>query len=253
MANLPPGVAARAGGVAVATTTTTAVATAAAAHGRWGAAVAGRTAEATTAAVGALRSTSPAASAAAKTAAAAAHATNIASGSAATAATASTTSAAATAAEARALTSDGLKELRDFLVGLLQQVEEVTNDSAVAAVEESSGNTSVSCTSGTTDTMDVVVNIGREVVVDHVSDIWDTFKILALIARGKDRENLLETTGSDSSGNKDRAASSTEHLQSLLTLALSTVTVNGCGRESLVDQEVGERVGHTLGLDEDQR
>ena len=29
--------------------------------------------------------------------------------------------------------------------------------------------------------------------------------------------------------------------------------MNGCGRETLVDQEVGERVGHTLGLDEDQR
>ena len=186
-ANLPPRVAARAGGVAVATTTTAAVATAA--HRRWGAAVAGRTAEATTATVGALRSTSPAASAATETAAAA-HATNIASSSAATAAAASTTSA-ATAAEARALTSDGLKELRHLLVGLLEQVEKVPNDSAVAAVEEGSGNTSVSCTSGTTNTMNVVVNVGREVVVDHVSDVGYALEILAL-NREKKREKRGE-------------------------------------------------------------
>lgn len=186
MANLPPGVAARAGGVAVATTTTTAVATAAAAHGGWGAAVAGRTAEATTAAVGALGSTTPAASAATETAAAAAaHATNIASGSAATAATASTTSTATTAAEARALTSDGLEELRNLLVGLLKQIEEVTHDAAVAAVEESSGNTSVSCTSGTTNTMDVVINVGRKVVVHHVSHVGYVFGLISTCGKCK--------------------------------------------------------------------
>ena len=67
------------------------------------------------------------------------------------------------------------------------------------------------------------------------------------------RDELTKTTGSDSSRDKDGAASGTEHLQSLLTLTLSTVTVNGCGRETLVDQEVGERVGHALSLDENQR
>jgi hypothetical protein len=60
------------------------------------------------------------------------------------------------------------------------------------------------------------------------------------------------TSGSYSSSDEDRATSSSEHLQGLLTLALSAVTVNGGGGEALVDEEVGQRVSHTLGLDEDQ-
>lgn len=83
--------------------------------------------------------------------------------------------------------------------------------------------------------MDVVVNVGGEVVVDDVLDVGD-----------------IETTGGDSGGDEDRGTSRAEHLKSTLTLALGAVTVNGGGREALVDEEVGEGVGHALGLDEDQ-
>jgi hypothetical protein len=83
--------------------------------------------------------------------------------------------------------------------------------------------------------MNIIVNVGRQVVVDHVSDIRN-----------------IQASGGYSSSDKDGATSGSEHLQSLFTLPLSAVTVDGSGREALVDEEVRQRVGHTLGLNKDQ-
>lgn len=83
--------------------------------------------------------------------------------------------------------------------------------------------------------MDVIINVGREIVVDNVGDVGD-----------------IETTSSDSSGNENGTSSVTEELEGTLSLTLCTVTVNGGGGEALVDEEVGERVGHALRFDEDQ-
>lgn len=148
-----------------------------------------------------------------------------------TAATATTTA----TTKSRALTSNGLEEAGNLLVGLLEKVDEFANDTTVATVEEGGGDTSVSGTSSTTDTVDVVVDVGGQVVVDDVLNIGD-----------------IQTSSSDSSGHKDWAASSTEHLQSTLTLALGTITVDGGRWEALVDEVIGERICHALGLDEDE-
>jgi hypothetical protein len=120
-------------------------------------------------------------------------------------------------------------------MGLLEELEQVTDNTAVATVEEGSGDTGVTSTTGTTDTVDVVVNVGGQIVVDDVGHVGD-----------------IETTGSNSSGNQDGATAVTEELQSTLTLALGAVTVNGGSGETLVDEEVGEGVGHTLSLHEDE-
>ncbi|TFB02208.1 hypothetical protein CCMA1212_005838 [Trichoderma ghanense] len=133
------------------------------------------------------------------------------------------------------LTGDGLKEGRNLLVGLLEKVDELADDATVAAVEESGGDTSVSGTTGTTNAVHVVVNVGGKVIVDDVGDVGN-----------------IETTSRDSGGNQDGAASVAEVLESALTLTLGPVSVNGGGGEALVDEEVGQRVGHALGLDEDQ-
>jgi hypothetical protein len=82
-----------------------------------------------------------------------------------------TTAAAATTAEAGALTSNVLEEAGNVLVSLLQELEKVSNDATVTTVEEGGGQTSVAGTPGTTNTMNIVVDIGRKVVVDDVSDI----------------------------------------------------------------------------------
>lgn len=161
--------------------------------------------------------------------------TEIAVGSTSTAAAASRASTTAGAATERALASNVLEEGRNLLVGLLEKVNQVANDTTVATVEEGSGDTSVTGTSSTTDTVDVVVNVGGEIVIDDVGDVWN-----------------IETTSGNSSSHQDGAPSVAEHLKSTLTLTLSTVTVDGGGRKLLVDEEVGQRVCHALGLDEDQ-
>jgi hypothetical protein len=73
-----------------------------------------------------------------------------------------------------------------------------------------------------------------------------------LLGTREKKVKTYKTTGSNSSGDKDGATAVTEHLEGLLTLTLSAITVDGGGGETLVDEEVGERVGHALGLDEDQ-
>jgi len=233
MGCLPPGVgtrAGRSGGVAVAT----AIPTGGASTVATGATAVGWSTATHATAVAAGAATAPLGAGVGRTLATT-ESTNIASGSGTTAATTRATTTAATAAETAALTSNGLEECWDLLVSFLEKLEEIANDTTVATVEESGGNTSVSGTTGTTDTVDVVVDVGGEIVVDNVLDVGD-----------------IETTSGDSGGDEDRAACVTEHLEGALTFALGPITVNGSGRETLVDQEVGERISHTLGLDEDQ-
>jgi hypothetical protein len=76
------------------------------------------------------------------------------------------------------------------LVSLLQEVNQITNDASVAAVEESSGDTSVTGTSSTTDSMNVVINVSWEIVVDDMSDIGD---IQATFTELADDSEMFET------------------------------------------------------------
>lgn len=231
---LPPGRGAgRAGGVAVAAAAATAaVTTTVTTAGTT--AVGGGTTHAAAATVGGSSAVgATAAEGRGSTTHATAEATNITGSVGTTTATAATT--ATTATIAAALTGNTLQESGNLLVSLLQEVEQVTDNTTVATVEESSGDTSVTGTTGTTDTVDIVINVSGQIVVDNVSDVGD-----------------IQTTGSNGGSDQDWAAAVTEQLQSTLTLTLGAVTVNGGGREALVDEEVGQRVGHALGLDEDQ-
>ncbi|KAF3062751.1 hypothetical protein CFAM422_010726 [Trichoderma lentiforme] len=228
---LPPrGLGSSTAGVAVAATVAvTASVAAAAAIARASLRPSAIVAEATT-----LLGVAEAAAAAATTEAATAKLAEIAVGI-ATATTARARATTTTAAAEGGLTSDSLKEGRDLLVGLLEKVNELADNTTVAAVEEGGSNTSVSSTAGTTNSVDVIIDISGKVVVDDVGDVGN-----------------IKTTSSNSSSHQDGAASVAEELESTLTLTLSPVSVNGGGREALVDEEVGQRVGHALGLDEDE-
>lgn len=152
------------------------------------------------------------------------------------AATATTTATAAgSTATVGRLAGQGLEPAGDLLVGLLEELEQVADNTLVATVQESGSDTSVTSTTGTTDSVDIVVNVSGQVVADDVGDVGD-----------------IQTTSSDGSGNHDRAASRTEHVEGTLTLALGAVSVDRGGREVLAQQEVGQRIGHALGLDENQ-
>jgi hypothetical protein len=160
--------------------------------------------------------------------------THVTSGTATTATSASRTTTTA-ATESTSLAGNVVKECRDFLMSLLQEVDEVTDNATIATIEERSGEPSVASTTSTANTMNIVVNVGWEVIVDNVGDIRD-----------------VKTTSSNCGGNEDRATTVAEHLQGTLTLTLSAVTVDcGC-REALIEQELGERVRHTLRLNKDE-
>lgn len=97
--------------------------------------------------------------------------TDILHGRRAAATASSATATAATTEATRAFTSNALQEAWHLLVGLLQEVDQITNNTAVAAVEEGSRDTSVAGTASTTDTMDIVVNVGGKIVVDDMLNI----------------------------------------------------------------------------------
>jgi hypothetical protein len=120
-------------------------------------------------------------------------------------------------------------------MSLLQEINKITDDTTIATVEESSGDTGVTSTTSSSNTMNVIVDISREIVVDDMLHVGD-----------------IETTGCNSGSDQDGATPVSEHLKSTLTLTLSTITVNGGCWEVLVDQEVREGVGHALSFDKDQ-
>ena len=91
----------------------------------------------------------------------------------ATTTTAWTASTAATTTKAGTFTSDALQETWHFLIGLFEQVDEVTNNATIATVEEGGGDTGVAGTASTSDAVDIVVDVRRKVVVDHVLDVRD--------------------------------------------------------------------------------
>ena len=161
--------------------------------------------------------------------------TEITVGTASASTTTATRATATSTTETSSFTSNVLEESWDFLIGLLEELNEIANDTTVATVEEGSGDTGVTSTSSTTDAVNVVIDISWKIVVDDVSNVWN-----------------IKATSSNSGSDQDWAATVAEHLESTLTLALGAVTVNGGGWEVLVDQEIRQRIGHALGLDEDE-
>lgn len=68
---------------------------------------------------------------------------------------------------------NSLEPRRDILIGFPEKLKKVPNNIPIPTIEESSGVTSVAGTSCTTDTMDVVVNVRGQIVVDNMRDVGD--------------------------------------------------------------------------------
>lgn len=120
-------------------------------------------------------------------------------------------------------------------MGLLEDINELSHNTLVASVEEGSGNTSVTGSTSSTNSMDVIVDVSGEVVVDNVGNVGD-----------------IKTSGSDGSGNENGGSTVSEHLESSLSVSLRSVTVNGGGREVFALEDITEVVSTSLGLDEDK-
>ena len=129
--------------------------------------------------------------------------------------------------------NNGLEPTGDLLVCLTKKLDKVTDDVFVTTVEEGGGTTSVAGTTGTTDTVNVIIDVGGKVIIDNMGDIGN-----------------IETTSGNGGGNQDGSVALTEGLESHFTFPLCSVTMNRCGRIVAGDEEVGENVSHPLGLDE---
>ena len=174
------------------------------------------------------------AAAASRTAAASAAFTTVIAtteGAAASTATAATASASAASAKSRHLA----EPLGALLVVLLEQLAKFTDDVAVLLVDKGKGGTSVTSTTGTTNPVDVVVNVAGKVVVDNLRDIGD-----------------VQTTTSNIGGTHDGSVAALEAAKGILALPLGLVAVNGAGGEALGTENVLEVVARALGLDEDE-
>ena len=58
-------------------------------------------------------------------------------------------------------------------MSLFEKFKEITDDATIATIEEGGRQTGVSSTAGTTNTMNVVVDVGWKVVVDDMGDVWN--------------------------------------------------------------------------------
>ena len=131
--------------------------------------------------------------------------------------------------------SNRLQPTRDFLVCLPKQLNEISDDVLVAAVEKRSADTGVTGTAGTPDAMDVVVNVAGQIIVDDMGDVGN-----------------VESTGSYGRSYHDWSPTSSKGLKGHLSLALGTVTVDGRSGEVVAHQEVAQHVRHPLCFDKDK-
>jgi hypothetical protein len=114
-----------------------------------------------------------------------------------------------------------IQPCRDLLIVLIEQLSQFSYNPSVFLVDEREGATGVSGTACTTDAVDVIVDVGREVVVDDLGDVRD-----------------IQATGGDVRCTHDRRITALERAEGILTLTLTLVTVNGTSRETTGTEDV---------------
>lgn len=118
---------------------------------------------------------------------------------------------------------------------LSEEFDQVSNDVLVSSVEESGSGTSVTGTTSSTDSVNVVVNVGRKIVVDNVRNVGD-----------------IETSSGDSGSDHDGGSARSESFESEFTFTLSTVSVNRSSLEVVLSEETFEEISHTFSFDENE-
>ena len=159
------------------------------------------------------------------------------------------------------LFADRDQPVSGFLVCFVQQFDQVECHVAIFVVEERGGQTKVTHTSGTTDTMDVLLNVVRQVEIDDVLYVRNILEKeesalaahLREIHQTRKFSVTYKSTSGHSGGHQDRRATSSEVVQCLLTFSLRSVTVNTADRVALALQEVLQCVGSLFGLHKYQR
>lgn len=129
-----------------------------------------------------------------------------------------------------------LQEARHLLVGFRQQLNQVRTNVAILVVEEARGNAQVAHSTSTTNTVDILLDIRWQIVVDDVFDVRN-----------------IQASSSDSRCDQNGTIAGAEALEGLLTLALAAIAVNRSDRMLVLVQKLFQSIGSLLCLDEDQR
>lgn len=110
----------------------------------------------------------------------------------------------------------------------------LTHHADVVSSDEVNGNTLSAETTTTTDTVDVVLPVGGEIVVDDQGNLLD-----------------IDTTGQKVSGDQDTRRAGSELLHNQVTLSLVHVTVHGRDGEVTGGQLVSQPIDLSAGVAED--
>mmetsp|Transcript_30839 Transcript_30839/g.77420 ORF Transcript_30839/g.77420 Transcript_30839/m.77420 type:complete len:407 (-) Transcript_30839:829-2049(-) len=153
-----------------------------------------------------------------------------------TAATAATTTTAVATATVRRRTGHALQPAGHLLLGLGEQVEQLASHGRIERGDQRGGHTGGAGAAGTTDAVDVLVDVVGHVHVDDVLHAAD-----------------VDTARGDIGGDEERGLAALEGAERILTLLLTAVAVDGGGREVLLGEIVLEVVGVAFGLHKDQR
>lgn len=82
-------------------------------------------------------------------------------------------------------TVESLQFRRNRLVGLSHDFTKITAELGVAVGEEGDGGSRGSSTAGSADTVDVVLDVARHVVVDNVGDTLDVWMLVMALSSGR--------------------------------------------------------------------
>jgi hypothetical protein len=111
---------------------------------------------------------------------------------------------------------------------------DVLHGSLIIVGDEVDGSTLLTETTGTADTVDVVLTVGGEVIVDDEGNLLD-----------------INTTGKKISGDEDTGGTGAEVLEDVLTILRGHVTVHGGDGEIVGGHAVSKIVDFTAGVAED--
>ena len=87
-----------------------------------------------------------------------------------------------------------LQPRRAVLLVLNQKISKILRDVLVLRVHEGQRVSDIAHTAGSADSVNIIVNVGRQIEVDHLRHVGD-----------------IQTTGSNIGGDQDGGSASTEH------------------------------------------
>ena len=127
--------------------------------------------------------------------------------------------------------STSFKPFWNFLFCFYQQIQKITNNIWIFIIEEWSCKTDITDTSGTTNTMDIFINIGWQVEIDYMTNIWDIKTTSSNLKnfwsyRGPRWNNGDMISVTYGSGNENRCSSISECFQSIFSFSLISIAMN---------------------------